>query len=628
MSPSPLDGLPENLRNALEQSISENDSDDWKTNSDANDNNDDILVIGIDFGTTFSGVAWATAADFASDQVNIITSWPGTGREEGKAPTEIFYEYGEMSWGYLVPSDGDPVRWFKLLLVQEEDLDPTLRSSEFILRARQFLRVEGKTPIDLISDYLRALWAHTLQTIAKARGQTVLDALRFHVVITVPAIWKGYARRDMKQAAQNAGILDDRLAGDTRLTFAPEPEAAALSTLTEPGRKVSKGDVFMVCDAGGGTVDLITYKVSNANPIMMEEAVEGQGGLCGGIFVDQAFEVKCKKCLGRRWDRLSKNDINDVMREDWERGVKPQFTPSLDRDYPIRVPAGAFPDGKTSDTKCDPIIKNARMMFTSTHIQEIFSGVFKDIDTLVDEQIQSAKAKDVTVTGIILVGGFGASPYLYEHLRDRYQTSSIDVLQSGGMRPRTAICRGAVIKGFLDVVSQDQSKSVKADMLPIKVTSTVSRASYGATYRCPFVPGTHLEIDKVWDDDESIFMAANQMEWYLKRGEEVSTKAAVRHSFYNTFRSDFGGSITVAIEYCDEKTPPPRNTDVVKRMCSIECNIDIPFSKLKDSPNPKGTKLKRLDYDIEMVPSGASLEFNVYVEGRKMGASNVAVDFQ
>ena len=88
------------------------------------------------------------------------------------------------------------------------------------------------------------------------------------------------------------------------------------------------------------------------------------GGLCGGIFVDQAFEIKCKKCLGRRWDRLSKNDINDVMREDWERGVKPQFTPSLDRDYPIRVPAGAFPDGKTSDEKCDPIIKNARMMFT------------------------------------------------------------------------------------------------------------------------------------------------------------------------------------------------------------------------------------------------------------------------
>lgn len=199
-------------------------------------------------------MAWATAADIKSEQVNIITSWPGTGREEGKAPSEIFYEYGEMSWGYLVPSDGDPVRWFKLLLVQEEDLEPELRSSEFILRARQFMRTEGKTPVDLIADYLRALWAHTLQTIAKARGQTVLDALRFHIVLTVPAIWKGYARRDMTEAARIAGMLDERLAGDTRLSFAPEPEAAALSTLTEPGRKVHKNDVYLVCDAGGGTV--------------------------------------------------------------------------------------------------------------------------------------------------------------------------------------------------------------------------------------------------------------------------------------------------------------------------------------------------------------------------------------
>ena len=49
-------------------------------------------------------------------------------------------------------------------------------------------------------------------------------------------------------------MLDERLAGDTRLSFAPEPEAAALSTLTEPGRKVHKNDVYLVCDAGGGTV--------------------------------------------------------------------------------------------------------------------------------------------------------------------------------------------------------------------------------------------------------------------------------------------------------------------------------------------------------------------------------------
>jgi hypothetical protein len=193
-------------------------------------------------------------ADLESDQINLITSWPGTGREEGKAPTELFYEDSQIMWGYEIPADADPVRWFKLLLLKEEDLDENLRFSEFLLRGRKMLRENDKTAVGLIADYLRLLWKHILDTICKSRGESVVDALSFHVVITVPAIWKGYARQGMEVAARKSGILDPRPAGPTALTFAPEPEAAALSTLSEPGRKVKEGDVYVICDAGGGTV--------------------------------------------------------------------------------------------------------------------------------------------------------------------------------------------------------------------------------------------------------------------------------------------------------------------------------------------------------------------------------------
>ncbi|KAG5764663.1 hypothetical protein H9Q72_007268 [Fusarium xylarioides] len=87
---------------------------------------DDILVIGIDFGTTYSSVAWASQADFESQHINLITSWPGSGREEGKAPTELYYEDGKISWGFEIDSDIDPIKWFKLLLLKEEDLSPEL----------------------------------------------------------------------------------------------------------------------------------------------------------------------------------------------------------------------------------------------------------------------------------------------------------------------------------------------------------------------------------------------------------------------------------------------------------------------------------------------------------------------
>lgn len=112
----------------------------------------------------------------------------------------------------------------------------------------------GKNVVGLITDYLRLLWGHIMSTIERARGETAVETLAIHVVITVPAIWKGYARQAMAEAAAESGILGSRLAGATKLTFVPEPEAAALSTLLEQGSGVRPGNVYIICDAGGGTV--------------------------------------------------------------------------------------------------------------------------------------------------------------------------------------------------------------------------------------------------------------------------------------------------------------------------------------------------------------------------------------
>ncbi len=164
-------------------------------------------------------------------------------------------------WGYEVPSDADPVLWFKLLLLREEDLEEDLRQSDYYIRAKRKLRELNKTPTDIIADYLRALWQHTLNTIHKSRSKFVIAALAFHVVITVPAIWKDYARTSMQEAAAKAGILDHRSAGPTTLSFVPEPEAAGLVTLCEYGEMLKTDDVYVICDAGGGTVvsSIIAY---------------------------------------------------------------------------------------------------------------------------------------------------------------------------------------------------------------------------------------------------------------------------------------------------------------------------------------------------------------------------------
>ncbi|KUJ09099.1 actin-like ATPase domain-containing protein [Mollisia scopiformis] len=592
--------------------------------SDSDDGVNDVLVIGLDFGTTYSGVAWATYEGFNANEINVITTWPEQ-PDEAKAPTQLFYEDGKIMWGFGIPIDADPVQWFKLLLIKDIDLDEETRSSEFLLRGRKMLRENNKTAIDLIADYLRLLWKYVLEMITKDCGSSVVDALPFHVVLTVPAIWKGYAREGMEKAARVAGILDGRLAGPTNLTFAPEPEAAALQSL-------DAGEIYVVCDAGGGTVDLISYEIdSGVRPIVMHEAAEGTGGLCGGIFIDQAFEDICKARLGRKWDRLSKAGIKQIMKKEWESGVKLAFNhPSLN-DYLVSIPAEAFGssgDSLNDDSK-EPIIKNGIIHFKSSHLCQAFSKPFLQIEELLDEQIKRIQSQGTPPTansmqGIILVGGLGGSPYLHNGLKARYSPVGIDVLQSTVVKPRTAICRGAVYKGFME------GAGGKFDHQPnmISITSTISRSSFGTIFRAKFEAGKHLEYEKVWDNNECEYKAENQMAWYLKRGETVSGKDPVRRSYYQILKNDFGRSFSITMHQCNALTAPSRLTPDVGFLCTIDCAVDTPFGALEDYTNPNGEIFKRLTYDIEMVPSGASVEFVVYINGKRQGAQNANIHFE
>ncbi|KAG7294155.1 hypothetical protein NEMBOFW57_004223 [Staphylotrichum longicolle] len=603
----------------------------------------DVVVIGIDFGTTYSGAAWATMDDFENDQINLITTWPDFGREEGKAPTALLYdEDGNHKWGYDIPYNADPLQWFKLLLVPEEDLDDKLRTSDYVLRARKMLRELDKTPVDAIADFLGSLWAHILASIYKERTKSTIATMTFHVVITVPAIWKDAARKDMEMAATKANILQHRAAGPTTLTFVPEPEAAALVTLWEHRKNLSEGDVYVICDAGGGTVDLITYRVGDLNPIQLHEAVIGSGGLCGGIFIDEKFEAMCKKRLGTQWNSLSQAGIKEMTKADWEESIKRKYAgQDASKEYIVAIPAEAFKGAPLNNRS--KAIKDGRFYFSCSDIKATFATTLNGIRDLIDDQIASAKQKNLSVTvsmtssswhtrltaekGIVLVGGLGCSPYLYHSLSDMYQGQGIDVLQSSGIKPRTAICRGAIFKGFLD----RPSTATNGGMVPpVNVASVIARQSVGVVYRPEFVAGVHPDIDKWWDDMRGMWLADNQISWYIKKGDEIVLAKPIRRSFCHYFetKDQFDAhSFTQPIVRCSDDHPPSRKTDSVQTLCQITySNPDMSFDKLENCRGKNLKVLKSLSFEIEMVPSGASTVFSVEYKGTKLGSQNAGVD--
>lgn len=109
----------------------------------------------------------------------------------------------------------------------------------------------------------------------------------------------------------------------------------------------------------------------------------------------------------------------------------------------------------------------------------------------------------------------------------------------------------------------------------------------------------------------------------------MSTKAPVSriwHVFYET-DSKFDGTFKVTICQCQEDTPPTRKNGSVKTWATINCSIEVPFWELEDYWNTAGVRVKKLDYYVEMVPSGASVEFAVVVNGKKVGKSQLQAHF-
>lgn len=182
-------------------------------------------------------MAWTTSS--RPGHINIITNWDAVKNhcsDKEKVPSAIYYnEKGEVSWGYSVPEKASPLKfeWFKLCLLDEDDIPQNIRNAAQIQAAQKSLRESNKRVVDVISDYLRELWKHSIRNIRRAVGGQLVDLSRFKVIATIPAIWPAYAQIRMLEAIEKAGILEPRIAGETILEFLSEPEAAALATIND-----------------------------------------------------------------------------------------------------------------------------------------------------------------------------------------------------------------------------------------------------------------------------------------------------------------------------------------------------------------------------------------------------------
>jgi molecular chaperone DnaK (HSP70) len=227
------------------------------------------LIIAIDFGATYTGVAFAISRycfkpkDVFNDLIVVVESWPNSSSfYPEKTPTTMACHNGRLNivWGQrmVMPSDSTQVHHFKLGMEERtknyyfSSSDPENFPTLAGILAGGTWKLEEQEFIDFVAEYLKEVILYsTKKYLLRKYGQEFLANQRMKFVLTVPAIWSDKAKSLTKRAARIAGIPENDL------DLVIEPEAAALyCSISCHDITLKDGDVFLICDAGGLTVVL------------------------------------------------------------------------------------------------------------------------------------------------------------------------------------------------------------------------------------------------------------------------------------------------------------------------------------------------------------------------------------
>lgn len=342
-----------------------------------------------------------------------------------KTPSVIAYasenpdQEGQDAWGYEVEPGSKSYSWTKLLLDARSQAakydDPTLHSH---LGKGMLKLPRGKKAGDVAGDYLKKIHDHlTDAIIQKCGGSDILDVTPIEYWLTVPAIWSDKAKAATRQAALNAGFGSRRI---DEINLIPEPEAAAMITLqtslTQADPLVQPNTGVLICDCGGGTVDITSYTISRISPsLVLNESSKGDGAKCGGTYIDRNLHRLLTERFGSAFsslpaDRIGPNSRFMVAFE----SKKQQFSLSNTRKsykLPLIMPELENKPGPVEgyDKKYKDVILSENDML------QCFKPVVQGIIELVGTQVAAVKRRgEPEVKTVVLVGGLGCS----RHVRD------------------------------------------------------------------------------------------------------------------------------------------------------------------------------------------------------------------
>ncbi|MEW5309675.1 MAG: hypothetical protein WDW38_001544 [Sanguina aurantia] len=420
------------------------------------------ITVGLDFGTTGTGFAFSVGLDAgnvpasqSSMAIKEFHQYPDTPlRGYPKDLTAVLYKgRTALACGYTARK-----LWNALSPAERVDgshaylTGAAIKLSLNSAQEAQYLPA-GITPLMAAADFLslfrRTVMLHLGRAVASALNVTMhSDMIQW--CITVPAQWSDASKATVRNAALRAGIISKL--DSPQLMIILEPEAAALHAKTLRAIELAVGDVFMVVDAGGGTVDVTVEE--QGGELLLAEMVSAEGAYAGSTYVDRNFEAFYRGEVGEvAFDVWKKTDAPAYqMVMDAFEVVKCQFAGPLQGASSFSSPTFRVPVPPTLHSRLLADDKAALQVnhgssndieLTEDDMVTFFEPVIASILHLATSQINkiagpangggsgSAGSSSSSRSGVthatrggelhcnkmLLVGGFASSPYLQGRLQ-------------------------------------------------------------------------------------------------------------------------------------------------------------------------------------------------------------------
>ncbi|CAM6108423.1 unnamed protein product [Calypogeia fissa] len=516
------------------------------------------VVVGVDFGTTFSGFAFALMSK--PEDVQKVYDWPDLepagGHHYCKTQTSLLYEADPSSGSYLVKhlkeirsqrteqiSYGDHVLGITNLLPQASAQETARRIEYYFLTLFKLHLVggdsgstsaaklpEGLTIRRVISDYLRKLSEFIMTKVQSCMG-AYLTMEDIQWCLTVPAIWDDRSKQEMKICASMAGMTKGAecplesadMASPHPVIIVIEPEAASFYCQTKVPLALSTGDKFLIVDVGGGTVDLVLHeKIGSGSGLKVREVSPSSGGLFGGSFVDKAFFEFLRRKISC-FEDFARADTDSILKlmGRWDT-IKRSFDGNMHFPYDLELPARlatAWEKHESSSNRFSHIAGSYDAIELSL---EDMRSLF---DPVVDEIIKLIECKLIEdLRAMMVVGGFSGSPYLVKRINDEFSGRvGIIVIPE---EPGAAICCGAVLFGLYgaDLVCSRRSKKTYG--------IAISRRFYVTDPPC-----------LMFQDDDGEEYCNNVFSAYTRINDEVPLEHRVSRKVYPICKSQTEASI-------------------------------------------------------------------------------------